>query len=196
MDTSDCRCLECKPETLAFSEIIGKPETIEDILKGFHLPTSLRFKLLSMEERDYLIDRITSDNIVFKRLCRDGYYWMRCDCGDIVETPVGKSCTEYCSKCNPQESDLSASRTLGSFLLLILTPISMGLLWILFSTIGILPSFDWPLSIMPLILLGAPGAMLLIWFQIHQYRLKKKRRIIRNLTHDLANSHREMETNC
>jgi len=186
MNTDDCRCLDCKPETLAFSEIIGKPETIEDLLDGLHIRTSLRFRLMAMEDQNYLIDRLTSDHIVFKRIARDGFYWMRCDCGNIVEVPIGESWTEHCNKCNPQESNSSASRRMGIFFLLVFLPIGIGALWLLFSAIGIIPTLSWPISMMPLFLLGAPGFTLIILFQIDQYRLKKKRGKIRNLTHDTA----------
>jgi hypothetical protein len=182
MYTDDCRCLDCQPEILTFSEIIGEPETIEDLLKGFNIRTSLRFKLLEMERLDYLIDRITAEHIVFKRLCRDRYYWMRCDCGYTVEVPIGESWTEYCTKCNPQESDSSASRRVIILLLLMLLSFSIGALWLLFSSIGILPTLEWPLNMIPLALLGGPGLALIISIQIDQYRLKKKRRKIRNQT--------------
>jgi hypothetical protein len=186
VNTDDCRCLECRPETLAFSEFIGKLETIEDLLKGFNIPMSLRFKLLEMERQDYFIDRLTSDHIVFKRLSRDGFYWMRCDCGNIIEVPIGESWTEYCNKCNPQESDSSASRRSSIFFLPIFVPIGISALWLLFSAIGILPTLGWPLGMMPLFLLGAPGFTLLIWFQIDQYKLRKGRRSIRNLVRGIG----------
>ncbi|MFW9843308.1 MAG: hypothetical protein ACFFEV_01905 [Candidatus Thorarchaeota archaeon] len=186
MNTEECKCLECQPETLTFSEIIGEPETIENLLRGANIPHNIRFKLHSMIRQDYFIERITSDRIIFKRFSREGYYWMRCDCGNIVETPIAGYWTEYCKKCNPQESDSSGSMKLAVFILLTLIPICAGMLWMVFSSIGILPALEWPLSMIPILLLGAPGLIFFIWFQIDQYKLKKKRRNIREQIRNIA----------
>jgi len=184
--TDDCRCLECKPETLTFSEIIGEPETIEDILKRVNFETSLRFKLLAMEGQDYVIDRIATNHLVFKRLSREGFYWMRCDCGNIVEAPVGGSWTEACQKCNPQASGGNEYRRISILIILFLLPILVGLLWLMFSGMGILPTLDWPLTLIPLFLVGAPVLFVLITFQMYQYRLKKKRRILRECAREVV----------
>jgi len=186
MSTEECKCLDCKPETLAFSEIIGKPETIEDLLKGLNMPMNLRFRLLTMQKEDYFIDRLTSDHIVFKRFNRDGHYWMRCDCGNIIDVPIGNHWSEYCAKCNPQELDSSVSRRGNIFLLLLILPIGIGGSWLLLSTLGIFPILEWPIIMIPLFLIMTPGLYMIIWYQIDQYRLKKRRKRLRKQIQDTA----------
>jgi hypothetical protein len=170
---------------LAFSEIVGKLETIEDILKGKNMPVSLRWKLLAMERQDYVIDKVEADRVVFKRLVRDGFYWLRCDCGSIVEVPLGKSSAEYCLICNQQEGDDGRSRMTTIYILLLFLPVVIGGLWLLFSFIGILPTLLWPLTIVPLSFIMAPGLGLIIAFQVDQYKLKKKRRKLRDRTREV-----------